>query len=290
MAFHLDEPLGIDPCVDVVFLRLFGGSNEAVRVDFLNAVLAPDVRIKSAAVINAVQMPTFDGQAALRLDLKVVDEAKRVYQVEMQRQRHRGLDKRMLYGWARLYADQLGAGVDYDKLDPVVSIWICEEDAFPGSPRAHLRFTLREVEDNLVLHADIRFEIIQLAHVTAGGTGLADAALGGWCRLLNEAATWNEVPAALHNPLLEEAMTILNDFRTNIQLNSLYRARLDFQREQFARAKEAEERMAAETAAKEAALAEAAVERAAKEAAQAQVDALTRELAALKARHGQSGA
>ncbi len=263
MAFHLDEPLGIDPCVDVVFLRLFGGENEAIRVDFLNAVLAPDVRIRHATVINAIQMPTFDGQAGLRLDLKVVDEAERVYQVEMQRRRHPGLDKRMLYGWARLYADQLGSGEDYAKLQPVVSVWICEEDAFPSSQRAHLRFTLRDVEDGLVLHSDIRFEVIQLRHVTAAGTGLPDAALGGWCRLLNEAANWSEVPGPLKNPLLEDAMTLLNDFRTDVQLNALYRARLDFEREQFARAKA----LAEETAAKEAALAEAAAERAAKEEA-----------------------
>jgi len=78
-----------------------------------------------------------------------------------------------------------------------------------------------------------------------------------------EAATWNEVPAPLHNPILEDAMTLLNDFRTDVQLNALYRARLDFEREQFARAKA----LAEETAAKEAALAEVAAERAAKEEA-----------------------
>jgi len=263
MAFHLDQPLGIDPCVDVVFLRLFGGENEALRVDFLNAVLAPDVRIRHATVVNAIQMPTFDGQAGLRLDLKVEDEQKRVYQVEMQRRRHPGLDKRMLYGWARLYADQLGTGMNYETLRPVVCIWICEQDAFPASQRAHLRFTLREAEEDLVLHPDIRVEVIQLAHVAAGGTGLPDAALGGWCRLLNEAADWNEVPAAIQTPVLEDAMTLLDEFRTDPKLNDLYRRRLDFEREQFARAKA----LADETAAKEAALAEAARERASKEQA-----------------------
>lgn len=112
--------------------------------------------------------------------------------------------------------------------------------------------------------------MIQFAHVNAVGTGLPDEALGGWCRLLNEAANWTEVPAPLHNPILEEAMALLNDFPTNVQLNSPYRARLDFGREQFARAKQAEEahaEAAAANAAKETALAEVAQERAAKEQA-----------------------
>ena len=72
-------------------------------------------------------------------------------------------------------------------------------------------------------------------------------------------------------------MTLLNDFRTDVRLNSLYRARLDFEREHFARAKA----LAEESAAKDAALAEAAVERAAKEAALAAKERLAARLRAL---------
>ena len=99
MAFHLDAPLGIDPCVDIVFLWLFGAEeHEAIRVDFLNAVLAPDMRVVRARVVNPVHPGSFEGQAGIRLDIQVSDEHGRTFQIEMQRQRHRGLDQRMLYG------------------------------------------------------------------------------------------------------------------------------------------------------------------------------------------------
>ena len=61
MTLRFDEPLGIDPCVDVAFMWLFGGdAHERIRVDFLNAILAP-ARIARAHVLNPVHPSTFDG-------------------------------------------------------------------------------------------------------------------------------------------------------------------------------------------------------------------------------------
>lgn len=271
MSFHLDEPLGIDPCVDVAFLWLFGGEqHEHIRVDFLNAVLAPDVRIARTRVMNPVHPSAFEGQSSLRLDLQVEDEHGRTFQIEMQRKRHRGLDQRMLYGWARLYSEQHTTGAEYATLSPVVSVWVCEEDAFPDAGKAHLRFRLLEVDERFPLHDDIRFEVIQLSRVKPVGTGLDDADLGGWCRLLREASQWREVPESLHNPVLEEAMNVLNEFRTDVHLNQIYRGRLEYERVRAAELGELEDARAERDAAVAAAhVAEAAteVERQAKEEA-----------------------
>ncbi len=271
MAFHLDEPLGIDPCVDIVFLWLFGAEeHEAIRVDFLNAVLAPDMRVVRAHVVNPVHPGSFEGQAGIRLDIQVSDEHGRTFQIEMQRQRHRGLDQRMLYGWARLYSEQLTGEAEYHELRPVVSIWICERDAFPKAEKAHLRFRLQEVDERFALHDDIRFELVQLSRVRAEGTGLAERELGAWCRLLNEAEGWREIPETLvGNPVLEQAMNVLNEFRVDQQLNTLYRGRLEYERVRKAEIGELEEEHAARVAA-EAAL---AAERAENESLRAQLAA-----------------
>jgi predicted transposase/invertase (TIGR01784 family) len=301
MTLRLDEPLGIDPCVDVVFLWLFGAEqHERIRVNFLNALLAPESRIAHARVLNPVHPGAFDGQAEIRLDIQVVDEQGRTFQIEMQRKRHRGLDQRMLYGWARLYAEQLGKSSEYTALRPVVSVWICEEDVFPDAVNAHLRFRLLEVDERFPLHDDIRFEIVQLSRVHAAGTGLADPALGGWCRFLNEADQWREVPDMLHNPVLEEAMSVLNEFRTDTHLNQLYRGRQEYERVRAAevgelrdaKAERDAERAAKETAlaAKETALAANEAERTAKETALAENARLAAEIAALRARLGSTDA
>ena len=200
----------------------------------------------------------------------------------MQRKRHRGLDQRMLYGWARLYSEQLAKGQEYTTLRPVIGVWICEEDAFPKAANAHLRFRLLEVDERFALHDDIRFDIVQLSRVQSWGAGLPDAALGGWCRLLNEAHQWREVPDELHNPILEEAMSVLNEFRTDVTLNQIYRGREEYERVRAAELGEMEDTKA-ENARLSAAVAERDAALAAKESENAR---LASEIAALRARLG----
>ena len=62
------------------------------------------------------------------------------------------------------------------------------------------------------------------------GSDLAASPLRPWFWFLNEAAHWREVPAEIRTPVLEEAMGVLNDFRTDIRKNALYRGRLDAER------------------------------------------------------------
>ncbi|MSP55701.1 MAG: hypothetical protein EXR69_08890 [Myxococcales bacterium] len=73
----------------------------------------------------------------------------------------------MLYGWARLYSEQLTREAEYHHLRPVVSIWICEQDAIPKAEKANLRFQLQEMDERFALHDDIRFELVQLSRVRA---------------------------------------------------------------------------------------------------------------------------
>ncbi len=238
--FSLPEPLGIDPRVDLVFAWLFGDpDHEAFLLDFLNAVLAGDgPTITRATVKNPIHPGSFEGDREMRVDIEVVDEVGCTYQIEMQRQARRGLEQRMLYGWARLYAGQPREEPSYRRLRPVVAIWVCDEDAFPDAAGAHLRFRVREVAEELPLHSDFRIEVLQLARVSATGTGLPDVNLGRWARFLNEVAGWRALPEEVYTPTLENAMRAMNTFRTDSELNAIYQARHNFQMEFSAEIKE----------------------------------------------------
>jgi hypothetical protein len=90
-----------------------------------------------------------------------------------------------------------------------------------------------------------------------------------------EAETWSELPEAFRRPPLEDAMSVLKDFKTNAALNDVYRARMDFlrremtQREDVEQARAERERALAE---RDEALARADVERARAEAERAEKD------------------
>jgi hypothetical protein len=157
-------------------------------------------------------------------------------------------------------------------------VWICEQDPFPTSRKAHLSFSIREVDEGFLLHGDARVDILQLSRWARerenAASELAASPLGAWFWFLNEAAEWREVPAEIDAPILEEAMGVLNEFRTDVRKNALYRGRLDAERVEATLREErrqVEERLAE-------ALAEAEKERAEKEAALAELTRLRKEL------------
>jgi predicted transposase/invertase (TIGR01784 family) len=285
MRFRSDTPVGIDPRVDVVFKKLFGDpEHERVRLRFLNDVLAPAVPITRAEVRNPFNLAEFEGDRSIVLDIEATDETGRVFQVEMQRRVDRNLSRRMLYDWSRVYSSQLREGDSFAQLRPVVSVWLCDEDAFPSAQGGHLRFQLLERREGIPLVGDLQIEVLQLRRWIRDRASLTNDPAWTWFCFMNEASGWREVPPWIDNVALEEAMEILDKFRSDVALSHLYRARVEAERIERGRQEELEEARA------EAAEARAGEERERQEkerALQEREQALA-ELAALKAKYGLS--
>ncbi len=231
MPLRLSEPLGIDPTVDVVFHKLFADpANEPVLRHFLNAVLALPVPIVAVQVQNPFQPHTWSGQRGLIIDVRATDSTGRIYQIEMQRRVDLALPQRILYGWARIYGEQLRQGAPYQRLKPVISLWVCRQDLFPDSAKAHLRYTFREVSDGSLLHPDAQIDVLQLQRWARGRDALLATPLGAWFWFFNEAPRWTEVPKPIQTPIMEHAMATLHSFRRDVQLNDLYRGRIEAER------------------------------------------------------------
>jgi hypothetical protein len=154
----------------------------------------------------------------------------------------------------------------------VVSVWICEQDPFPASPLAQLRFDLREATEGRVLHPDLRIEVLQLRRWAAQREALLATPAGRWFWFFNEAAGATVVPEAADHPAMEEAMDVLKHFQRDEQLGQMVRRRIDFEREVngWRQAQEAAEAATREANARAEALrVEKERERAEKEAARA---------------------
>jgi predicted transposase/invertase (TIGR01784 family) len=231
MHLRLSEPLGIDPCVDIVIHKLFGDpAHEAVLLNFLNAVLAWPVPVVRARVRNPFTPDLYKGQRGLILDIRAEDEQGRIYQIEMQRRNDTALPQRMLWSWSRVYGAELGKGEDHAELRPVIAVWICETDIFPASAQAHLRFQMREEREGFLLHGDAQIDVLQLRRWWRSRTDILASKVGAWFWFFNEAEAWTEVPAEIVSPTMEQAMEILHDFRKDTYLNDLYRGRAEAER------------------------------------------------------------
>jgi predicted transposase/invertase (TIGR01784 family) len=292
MHLRLSEPLGIDPCVDIVIHKLFGDpKHEPVLINFLNAVLAWPIPIVKATVLNPFTPDIYQGQRGLILDIRAEDELGRIYQIEMQRRNDTALPQRMLWSWSRVYGAELGKSEDHAELKPVIAVWICETDLFPSSKQAHLRFQMREEREGFLLHGDAQIDVLQLRRWWKARADILASSVGAWFWFFNEAEDWTEVPAEIDSPTMEQAMEILHEFRRDTFLNDLYRGRAEAERvergaqkaleraqrgEKEERRQKEEERRQKEAAlvAKEAALVAKEEERVAKEAALAQAERL----------------
>src|SRR6266404_8745484 len=105
--------LGVDPKIDYAFKKVFGSeSNIDLLLSLLDAVLRPppEQRIVSATIENPFnERETLDGKWSI-LDIKVRDQAGRLYNVEMEMLADRIFPQRVLYYWALLYGEQLNEG------------------------------------------------------------------------------------------------------------------------------------------------------------------------------------
>lgn len=95
----------------------------------------------------------------IRLDIYVKDENNTVYNVEMQRGKHRNLPKRLRYYQGNIDLDLISKGEDYKKLAKSYIIFICTFDLFKAG-RHKYTFETVCVEDNSIKLKDDTNKII----------------------------------------------------------------------------------------------------------------------------------
>jgi predicted transposase/invertase (TIGR01784 family) len=96
----------------------------------------------------------------IRLDVYVKDENNTIYNVEMQRGKHKNLPKRLRYYQGSIDLDLISKGEDYKKLAKSYIIFICIFDLF-GKGRHKYTFKNACLEDNsIILNDDAQIIIL----------------------------------------------------------------------------------------------------------------------------------
>jgi len=155
----------IDPTADPVFRMLFGTpENRDLLIHFLNAVIGGEdlEGISELWIIPNDAYGTRPNSKLVITDLRAIDQRDRKYQLEMQKQNHRGLPQRFLFNWSRLFLSGLGRGQNYGTIAPVTTIWLMGENLMPDTEAVHVRLGLVDGEHNPFLEKTCRIHIIQL--------------------------------------------------------------------------------------------------------------------------------
>ncbi|MDR2754306.1 MAG: Rpn family recombination-promoting nuclease/putative transposase, partial [Planctomycetaceae bacterium] len=169
--------LVIKPTSDLFSAVLWSApKNEPILRSAINAVLknCGAVPITKATVLNPFNISNFVADKRLILDVRVQDEMKRFYDIEMQTTRHTAFVERMLYSWASVYASQLRSGDEYSEINPVYSIIFSEKSLFRRK-RCHLVFEMRERNEyELLMSPFIQMHYLLLAELIKGNWSVLD--------------------------------------------------------------------------------------------------------------------
>ena len=220
----------IDPKVDCVFKALLGSEeHKSLLVHFLNAVFArdPGIRISAVELLNPYNEREFETDKLSVVDVKARDAQGRIYQIEIQLELHPGLTSRMLYTWSTIYHRQIEKGKEFDKLKPVIAIWLLNETLFDAPDAWHLPFVVWNREHGLTLNDDFRLHLLQLPAWQRKEQPQED--LDRWMYLFTEGEEVDVMspPAILETEEMKEAIGVLQHFSENERQYFLYQQRLE---------------------------------------------------------------
>ena len=139
-----------NPLNDFLFYKTMGEKGDEPQLaGFLNAVLAPSGR-KPIETLEIIEKKPFikemlEGKSCT-LDVRAVLSDGTKVNIEVQLRDKRNMDRRSLFYWSKLYAEDMKEGQDYRELPDAIAINIVDYD-FPVGGGVHTRFRLREMSD-----------------------------------------------------------------------------------------------------------------------------------------------
>jgi predicted transposase/invertase (TIGR01784 family) len=130
------------PKFDYVFKRVFGDQrNIHILAAFLMAVLDLDeTDCRQLTIIDPHLKPEFTGDKTSILDVKIRHPSGAITNVEIQVQVDQYLRKRVAFTTAKMIAEQLKRGEEYQRAQRVVSIVICGETLLFEEPGYYIGY------------------------------------------------------------------------------------------------------------------------------------------------------
>ena len=202
-------------------------SDKEICKEFLEKLLEVEIE-KIEMPENQKTIDLLLESKGIRLDIYVKDENNTVYNVEMQRGKHKNIPKRLRYYQGNIDLDLINKGEDYRKLSKSYIIFICTFDLFN---KGRHKYTFETVckEDNsikleddtnkIILNTkgiikDLNNEIIEfLKYVEHSDSEIANKAKGDLVKNIHK-----KVIEVKNNPKVEvEFMTLLERDREKIE-------------------------------------------------------------------------
>jgi predicted transposase/invertase (TIGR01784 family) len=190
-------PLGISPLNDFAFKKTFGTpENRESLISLLNAVIKPKSPISDLTIKNPFNYQEFQEDKLSILDVKAIDDAGVLFDVEVQIRVPAELEKRIVFYGCELYTDQLREGVGYADLAAAYSIWLINGLLWLEGAQFHHAFRLTDAASGRVLDGTLAIHTIELPKYNTAYPDVSSGdVLGHWLLWLKHSQTYE--PEAL---------------------------------------------------------------------------------------------
>ena len=227
---------------DIIFKILFGNElNKDLLVKFLMAVLKlPLDEYTDIKIGDPQSKRKYKGDKLAILDIKITTTTGKIINIEIQLQVTSEMRERIIFYNARMMAEQLGSGDDYDSIKKTVNIVITGEKFIHEHNLYHDKFILYSPVTNTEFTDIVEIHTLELPKLpkVSDGTALCD-----WLEFINADNEEALSMIAQRNPEMKAPVDKLLELNQDAYARALFEAREKQQRDARAIKKEMERRV-----------------------------------------------
>jgi len=165
-ADSMEQPLmseKINPRIDIAFKKIFGTEeNKDLLISLINSIVGEEDHVVDVTLLNPYNQKNFKNDKLSILDIKAEGDHGKKFNIEIQITDEADYDKRALYYWAKLYAEQLKERDDYGTLEKVIGIHILNFTSILDSKKYHNAFHITEKETGIHYFKELELHTIEL--------------------------------------------------------------------------------------------------------------------------------
>ena len=182
----------------------------------INSIVSKEDKVEEITLLNPYIPQKFSDEKTAILDIKAKAHNQKRFNIEIQIANEMSYDKRALFYWARLYAEQLKTGENYSSLSKTIGIHLLNFNVIQDD-QYHHRFRLIDEKSGTPYFEDIELHTIELQKFESNIQQIQDlvpkiqSSLDIWLAFLTKhnLINKNALPPELNNDHLKKAMEVL---------------------------------------------------------------------------------
>lgn len=152
-----------NPRIDLAFKKIFGvEENKDLLMSLINSIVSEADQVADIDLLNPYNIQNFPKDKLSILDIKARGFDGKYFNIEIQIADVGEYDKRALYYWAKIYAEQLQEGDSFKDLHKVIGIHILNFFSIPESQSYHNVFHITEKDKGFKYFNNFELHTIEL--------------------------------------------------------------------------------------------------------------------------------